>query len=90
MKLINQEIHQFESLISNQECVKLQFKASSQSLKKNKVLGDLIPYLPMYLCLNYDHIFSTNKIYKGKKGKYNICTQRNNMKKKKQTFKYGE
>ena len=87
MKLINKKINQLESLISNQECVKLQFKASSQSLKKAKVPRDLMPFLLMYLCLNYDHIFSINKVNKKEKGKISFCTQRNNMKKKKQVRK---
>ena len=53
MKLILKKIKQLEMLIWSEKCLSLHFHASSQNLEESRVPKDLIPFVMMYIYLNY-------------------------------------
>ena len=80
MELIKAKINQLEMEISVQEALNTELKTLLENLEESIVPIDLIPFLMMYMCLNYDLIFPNNSIKNRKQNKSSAYYCRKNTK----------
>ena len=73
MELIKAKIHQLEMERSFQKALSLQFEELTKTKEETCVPKDLIPFLMLYVFLNYDCIFPNQSIKNRKQAKKKFC-----------------
>ena len=80
MELINAKVNQLEMEINFQEALNLQLKTSIQTFEESIIPNDLIPFLVMYVSLNYNHISPNNSIKNRRQKKSSVYYWRSKSK----------